>query len=145
MNRNRRAIIVGGILKIRRPLESKEPEHILRAFAKENALFNKFVLSAPAGIDATVEYLLDNSKNESEWEVTCRAAEALFEKTGNTEIVDRILKRTDTEADKDVISSLFYSIKKLLILNWENKEVVDRIVQHSYTKENEYYFAVALS
>lgn len=145
MNKSRRTEIVNGILRIRMTVKEKEPEEILKDFARNNSLFKRFLAGSPEGIDEKIEYLLAHSKTSDEWEAACRAAEAHLEKTKNIQIIDRILEAADRGGDADGLSSIFYSIKKLLIMNWDSKETVQRIFKHEFTKENQVYFAVALS
>ncbi|KAH9386054.1 uncharacterized protein NEMAJ01_0950 [Nematocida major] len=145
MSQSRRAEIIGRILKIRSPSEHTEARHIIKKGAERSAIFKRLVLSAPKETEKKVEYLIKNSKNEGEWEITCRAAEAFFEKTKKIEILDSILKAAAEERGTDCIASLFHSIKKLLILTWDSAETAEKIVKHAFNAEKQQYLAVAVS
>ncbi|OAG30317.1 hypothetical protein NEIG_00480 [Nematocida sp. ERTm5] len=145
MNSRRQLDIARRITKIQQPVGNDTPNEIIEEGARRVPLFKKLVDDSPDEITQKVCFLIINAHNEDDWQITCKAAESLFIKTKDVRIVHSLLEAAHNEKDTDSLGSIFYLIKKVVILSWGTTEIPEIIIKHTFTGEKEQYLAISLS
>ncbi|KAI5125406.1 hypothetical protein NEPAR04_1236 [Nematocida parisii] len=145
MNSRRQLDIARRITKIQQPVGNNTPSEIIEEGARRVPLFKKLVGGSPDEIIQKVCFLIINAHNEDDWQITCKAAESLFIQTKDIRIVNSLLEAAYNEKDADSLGSIFYLIKKVVILTWGTTEIPEVIIKHAFTGEKQQYLAISLS